>query len=190
MTDLNFLPITEQGQLKQEFRLLRLRRASFSLLAISLIIAGVLWGNFMLLRRHELSLKQSIESAGKSQLTSQTAGLEKQIKEFNIQVKTLRDIEQNRIPIASRVSKILASIPGGVSIEQFSMDLVGKKATIRGVAKDRESYLGLQAALTSTDYFTNIDLPITDFLSRELIRFTIDAPFSPELLKPDASNET
>lgn len=190
MNDFNFLPAQEKDQLKRELWLLRLRRSSFSILAVSLIMAVVLWGDFTLLNQHELSLKRSIETAGKSQLTAQTASLEKQIKEFNVQVRALREIELARAPLSARLSTILAAIPDGVSIDQFSTDLSTKSATIRGVARNRESYLALQSALLSTTFFTTIDLPITDFLSRESIRFTVSAPFSQEFLKTIAENET
>lgn len=188
MITFNFLPSQEKNSLEKILRLLAWRKFGIAILvAITLSLLSI-WAVVWLLRQHESTLAAQIESAKQEQGISKTTSLETQIKEFNLRVKTIGDVESNRPMLTNRIATIAKAIPTGVSLEQLSVNLNTQSLILQGVARDRESYLNLKDSLTATNLFTAVDLPITDLISRTSIRFTLRTDLSEEFSKPPTSN--
>jgi Tfp pilus assembly protein PilN len=184
MMTLNFLSAENKAKLARERHFLELRAASIVLLAIALFLSTVAWADIVLLQRHADSLTAIIDEKQSTQETTETKVLETKIKLFNTRVKTILDIEKTRLPVGQRLAEVFRAIPSGVSLEQLEADLGGKKLTLRGTARDRAAYLQLKDSMNATGFFTNLELPITDLLSRESIRFTLVTDLGPSFLEP------
>ncbi len=181
---LNFLNAEQRTTLDRERRFLQLRSGAFVLCLIAILFSAVAWTNVVLLQQHADELSASIEEQRQSQESTETKHLESQIKLFNTQVKTVLEFEQDRFPVSQRLVAVFRAIPSGVSLEQIEGSFSGKTLTLRGEAKDRTAYLALKDAMNGTGFFTNLELPITDLLSREAIRFTLTTNLGPSFLEP------
>jgi len=179
---LNFLPAEDKEKLAQEQKLLSFRKNSIYFLVFVALAASIIWSDLWLLDQHNNSLEKSITELRESQTIKETTSIESQIKDFNSKVELVDSITSDRLPLSNNLSKLINIIPEGISVEMMSIDILNNSFELRGIARNRDSYLSLKDSLLSTDWFTEVDLPITDLLSRDTITFTLQTTFSDAFL--------
>ncbi|MFH0853333.1 MAG: PilN domain-containing protein [bacterium] len=175
---LNFLPSSDKEELSKEQKLIALQSNSFIFLIVAGILAIIIYLNLWLLTQHNQFLEKSISDLRQSQTIKETTSLEAQIKEFNTKVKLIDSITSEQLPLSNILAELIQKIPRGISVERISIDTNQNSFELRGIAQDRTSYLSLKDSLLETNWFTEVNLPITDLLSRDTINFILQTTFS------------
>jgi len=179
---LNFLPTEDKEKFAKEQKLLTLKKNSTIFLALVVLAAAIIWSDLWILDQHNNSLEDSIAELRESQTIKETTTIESQIKDFNTKVRLVDDIITNRLPLSNNLSQLITVIPDGISVEKMFLNIAENNFDLRGIARDRDSYLALKDSLLSTGWFTEVDLPITDLLSRDTITFSLQTTFSDDFL--------
>ena len=183
MKSLNFIPESENIALESELRISEWQRASIIFCLVAVMVTVLAWLNLYLIKDHNRDLQKQLETARQSQITGQSNSLEGSIRAYNSRANIVLEAISSRVPWSDRLSSLSQSIPAGIELDQISFNENDKSVTFRGRAQNRPSYLSLKDSLENTGWFKDIDLPITDLLSRETIQFNIKTMPDPLFFK-------
>ncbi|USN53932.1 MAG: PilN domain-containing protein [Candidatus Nomurabacteria bacterium] len=180
MKSLNFLFQEDRQALQRAYQELRFQHTSLLIVLSVGLISGLVWGTNQLLHVRIQQLDDEIQSTQQTELVQQTTAAESKVREFNTLVKFFSEETELIFPLSDRVAEISKIIPTGIKVDQLSLNMNAKQLTLAGSASNRDSYLSLRDALANTGWFESVELPITDLLSRENIRFTLQTDLTDE----------
>lgn len=173
MRSLNYLFPEDKKALRRAYQELRFQRTSLFLAMAAVLFSLLIWGTSQVLQVRIDQLEKDIASRQQTELIQQTTAAENKVREFNALVKYIEEESESTLPLSERIARISNSIPEGIQIDQLNVIIEAKQLTLSGNADNRDSYLALRDALTATGWFEEVSLPITDLLSRENIRFSL-----------------
>ncbi len=183
MNSLNFLPDTEKITLQRELRNIAWQNIAWTFCLVSLAVAGLIGLNLWLIINYNNDLEARLNTARQSLAAGQNESIENSIRAFNKGVKLVEAAVSIRVPWSDRLTKLSRSMPDRVQFDQVSVDRLTKTMVLRGRALDRASYLEFRDALGQTGWFEDLELPITDLLSRDIIQFNFRAALNDSFFK-------
>lgn len=151
-------------------------------------IMGILLVVFILLLNINYILKTNlnftVENFGKNGLDSKYAEMERygqKIKELNSKTQDIKDIQEGQIywsKLFLKLNGILNSdvILTNFSNKDFAIFLVGK-------AKTRDALVSLKNSLENEECFQDINLPLSNLVSRDNVTFQIEFIVKEECVK-------
>jgi hypothetical protein len=99
------------------------------------------------------------------------------VQDLNDKFKLLEAAEANRYIVTERIIKhIVSEKPSNIKLDYLSYSTDNPEApvvSLRGFAPSRESLLAFRSVLQNDKNFTNIDLPISNFIKSNNIQFSI-----------------
>ena len=176
---INLLPAHERKEIRREYVL---RRAVVSLtFSFGVILAGVVLlapmyfeyrGANRRIQEELAALSARVESGGVS--------VEKAVRDLNIKL-SITAPATSTIPLASHVvSQVRHAIIPGVSLTTLAFDRLPqspeaslRKATIGGIAQDRETLLRFARVLDLEPNIGNVDSPISNLTKRNDLSFIV-----------------
>lgn len=185
MKSLNFISDSENIALESELRVSEWQRASVIFCLIAILVTVIVRVNLFLIEDHNRDLQIQLAAARQSQASGQSNSLEDSIRTYNSRAKIVSEAISARVPWSDRLSSLTQSIPAGVELDQMGLNETDQSVIFRGRAQDRSSYLSLKNSLEKTGWFNEIELPITDLLSRETIQFNFKTTLDPSFFKLD-----
>jgi len=100
-------------------------------------------------------------------------GLEEKSKDFNNQVKRMKELESSKQEIEKKFSVALGNLPGSVRLTKISFDAAKSNLIIEGISAKREGVLEYKDNLEKASYFSEIDLPLSSISQKENTIFKI-----------------
>lgn len=161
----NLLPEEDQ----KEFAFLRLHGRILNLIiwiVISLLVMTVLFLGTRLYLRSEISQTQS-QIELQQQIVSQEENKEirEQVVSLNNDLKNLVTLEDAHARWSEALIRFSKLVPEDVAIDSFVAERGDNKVRISGFAKTRESILELRENLLSSDYFKDVNFPLSNLVS-------------------------
>jgi len=172
-----FKLLTEKGRQKMIHEYV-MRRTAVILLAIIFVLTVGIIG---LLPSYMLSNVRNDETREWVNIINRSVGLEENegelqawLLETNRRLRTLSpklDVDRP----TDFIGQILEQRIDNISIENFSWTKTGDKATflIAGVASDRQALVTFENKLSSSGYFSNVTLPLSDLAKDKDVDFQI-----------------
>ena len=119
---------------------------------------------FLKIKARELS--QSINLEATTEEVEQARNLEGEVKKLNLglsKYQSFRDESYNISMVLSRVSNIT---PASISLSALNVDAGSKKITLSGQAQTREDIVVMENKIKKSEYFENLDSPLTNYLQK------------------------
>ncbi len=179
---LNILPDEEKKKILTEYRLRLVVVVTFAVGALILANLVLLVPSYILSVAKYNSLSESLATQQSKQgLTGQESSIDAQVLAINKQIKLLQ--QQNNTGVLSPSDMILRIIERkgtGIKIQGFDYDVTGNigSVVITGVAADRDSLAQFADTLKGDSAFSNIDLPVSSYVQKVNIDFSIVATLS------------
>jgi Tfp pilus assembly protein PilN len=162
MKTINLLPKSEQKELKLEL-------ISQKLLVFWIVVIVSLLGFFALTVGARFYLTSIIKETDKQIVENQKVlessdyrDLQKEISTLNSNIKEIKNIESQHVYWSKALVELSNLIPPTMQLNQVTIDSASGKVTITGQAVDRESVIGLWASVIKSEYFKNIDFPLSN----------------------------
>ena len=138
------------------------------LITLSVIAISIL-GSQHVLEKHFNNLSDTM-----SQVNNQHAGIDREIKQINIELKNIYDVQKEYYSWTPKVLEIAEAFPEGIILNSLTMDRGAKIYTLSGLAVDRQDLLVLQENLEKNQFIKSIDLPPAQLTQKKNIVFTIN----------------
>jgi len=172
---INLIPIKEQKNMTKGFYL-RLFVVCLFLFSICISIALIsLIPSYFLVNNKEEVAQMKFETQKNEtipQLDKDTVFL---IKDIDNKLNIVENSEKNKFLVSEKViNQIIASKMFDIKITRISFDVdvaFGKKVSIYGTAPSRERLLLFRKSLEENPAFSNVDLPVSNFVKGENIEF-------------------
>jgi hypothetical protein len=172
---INLIPTEEQKKIAKVF-FMKLAVVFFVLLAFSAFVASVaLVPAYFLALNKERIAKSRLEvqkSETIPQLDKDTVSL---IKEIDGKMKTVENSIKNKFLVSQEViSQVVSSKMSDIKITKISFEEdinTGRKVSIYGTAPSRERLLLFRRALEENPNFSDVNLPVSNFIKGENIEF-------------------
>jgi len=130
---------------------------------IYLVALGVIQAHFVKTIKNSSLLTKSVEN------------YEQQIKEINAKINEVEKIQSEAVEWSYLVSFLFSHAPKGIFFNHISVNKEKNSLTLNGTAAKRENLLALDELLKSSEYFANVNFPLSNLLKKENINFTITA---------------
>lgn len=185
MKQINLLPTIEQRELKLMFFARRLSNFWFWLIG-SLIIFFLLALATRFYMDGMINDTESKIAQDKSVLdSSEYKELQDEILLLNKNIKEIKNLQSQHYYWSSALVHLANAIPPDMQLNQVIFDRVTLKMEITGQAKTRESVIALWANILKSEYFKNINFPLTNLEKAEDADFAYTFYVRPEQFKTE-----
>lgn len=167
-------------QEKKQFHTERIYLAIETLIFISSLLF-VINISIVLIAKH--IIKNNLRDINSQSITIAKGNeeLNQQIKDFNSELEFLASIQNENIFFTDLFLKIMNLTPKNIILTNLSFKSPEKakaeddilNLSISGLAKTREDLINYKENINSADFLKEIELPISDFLSQENIKFEL-----------------
>lgn len=170
---LNLLPPIKKREIRREFKWRRLISFIWMLIFALLIFTGLLvttWVYSLIQYRAIAHLVDITESTPQNQTIQD---IEKAVAETNFQLKYLTDLGLKQPLNFQLLEEIIKLMPEGIVLNSFSLDRSDQQGEIFGLAEHRNLLLIFKEGLESSDYFSQVGLPLSNLLKEEKVDFRL-----------------
>ena len=179
---LNILPTEEKKKILTEYRLRLVVVVTFAVTALILANLVLLVPSYILSVAKYNSLSESLATQQSKQgLSGQESAIDAQVLAVNKQIKLLEQQSQTgTLSPSDMILRIIERKGTGIKIQGFDYDVTGNvgRVVITGVAADRDSLARFADTLKGDSAFSNIDLPVSSYVQKVNIDFSIVATLS------------
>ncbi len=172
---INILPTEEKDALRREYWM---RFASVAILVFTLtaLFASILLLPSYFFSASKESLSESrLEAFNKTHGGVASADLEGTIRALNTKLQSLLAATPKKMPVRDAIDPLLTLRADGIGFNQilYSESTGTPVIELYGVARDRTTLRDFKQALDDSSKFTSVDLPLSDFIKKSNIDFTI-----------------
>ena len=173
MINLNLLSPAKKLSLKKKKTFLQVTRfVSYSLLTL-IFAFTFMKGTSFLINEEIASVTASIDTATKIYQTTEDTSLEAKITQYNNLVKSTNNKLAAYIKWSTIIEDFTKTVPSGIQLTYLGMDKANKRIKLRGKANIRDDLVNFKNNLNDNKNYSNIDIPITNFLEKNDVDFTI-----------------
>ena len=174
MIRINLLP----PQRKKEINLDKMNRwliffGSGLLILILIFVLLALNSYFYLLITLSSQQKLIDRSQGGSEL-QEVNQLEEEINQANQKIDQIYNLQSQFIHWTPVIEELIDLTPSGIYFTNFSYQQTANQVQLSGHAKKREDLLQLKKSIESSQYFQEIESPLTNLLKQEDIDFNLN----------------
>lgn len=174
---LNLLP----GNLVGRYQNQKIRDQVWSL---TLTVTVFVWvsllavlGSYMILTQQISDLKTELSGLG--QLNTRRQELEAEATKINDIAQSFLRIKDATIFPAVILNDVFRSVPEGVSVLSYDLDLDRGVVGIRGISKDRQSLVSFKENLEKITDFESVVIPISSFEKVSDLEFSLNFQYKP-----------
>lgn len=170
---LNLLSPEKKQALKREFLWRRLLSFTWMLFFVLIIFAGLLVSTWLYALIQYRADEQSIHQAQTSPQGQKIKDLEDKIKETNLKLKYLEELNLNQTQSFQIIEEIVRLTPDTIHFKSISLDFVNTKGSIAGLANKRSDLLSFKDQLEKSNSFYQIELPLSYLLKEQNLDFNL-----------------
>ncbi|PIY97288.1 MAG: hypothetical protein COY66_00115 [Candidatus Kerfeldbacteria bacterium CG_4_10_14_0_8_um_filter_42_10] len=161
----------EANRFQQSYSLVK--RITVLFMAVSLIVIALLFVGETLLEKKLDSITQETLALKKNIEKEESIDLEQSVKDFNKLLIDISKVQSEYINWSQEVNKISSLVPSGIRLSSFVMQKDSSDFKFAGKAATREALLNFKTNLENSDFFTEIQSPISNLLTKENINFEL-----------------
>lgn len=172
---INLIPNEEKKKMAQNFYF-RLAILSFFMLSFSILFATLaMTPAYILAKARENFINQKLDIQKSEPVPVLDQDTQKAIEVLDTKLSLIEKIENNTLIVSKKIiNEIIESKVPGIKITRIFYDnssLTNKPLGIYGTAPSRERLLLFRQSLENNDSFSNVDLPISNFVKGSDIEF-------------------
>lgn len=178
---INLLPDYRKEEIAKANRFKMVVRLGLAILSIFIIFYSFLFGLLSTLDMEMSSVKLSQKTSGNSEQLVKIKNFDAEFEEINSSAKQSLTLEKDQLYWTNLFSKMEEDLSDGITIT----DLATKDYVVllAGKADDRDALVGYKDKLTEEKCFTDINLPLSNLVSKENISFQMDFKVNKDCLK-------
>ncbi len=183
MITINLLPPQDIKELKiaRLYSFLFKRVIALSIFGI-LILALLISADFLL--RHNLKiLEGDLENKKHTSTASGFSVLEGKINQFNSNLEKIATLQSQHIRFSPFLIELIRLTPSEVRFTNLQAQKEGNVVEVQGVAKTRDSLIHFQKNLEGSEFFKDIESPLSNLESRENVTFQLKFKVKEDHLK-------
>ena len=169
MLSLNIIP----DELKKEIEFRSFSKSIkiilYSLSFSVLFYALSLYGCYFYLKSYFLDI-----STQNVVITKNTDNYNKQIKDINIQIKYIEDIQKDNVVWTNIMESLFNNLADGIKLSKAEFNKNNGSLTIAGTAASREGLIALRKYFENNENFNVISFPIQNLVEKQNINFEIN----------------
>ena len=178
---INLLPEEKKNKIKRKKRVIAIIKQELIFFFVAAFL-GVILLNINFILKFQLAGLEKDHSIEQSQDKYQELGRnEEKFKEINSKTALLYNIEKNHLYWSELFLNLDKTISQGVLINNISN--VGYNVSLSGRAGKRENLLKFQENLNSSECFSEVNVPLSDLVTKENVIFKIDLKMKENCLK-------
>jgi hypothetical protein len=173
---INLIPNEEKKKIRRDFHF-RFITVSFIMISICILVAviSILPSYFISNLRKNLA-NSKLEAQKNEQIPPLDQKAMNEIDELRKKIILIENSGKNQFSVTEEIFKrIISKKMSDININQihYEVDPISKnkKMSINGIAPSRERLLLFRQTLEEDPYFTQVDLPISNFIKGSNIRF-------------------
>lgn len=174
---INLIPVEEKARMNKDFYL-RFLIVAFVMFGILFLMASVaIFPSYMLLIEKKSTINTKLKTQENEVVPEVDQKASNIIEDLNKKIETVTNSQSTRYDVSIKVVKeILYKKTLGIQITQihYKADELEKKTVIiNGIASNRERLLDFRKNLERDTMFSNVDLPISNFVNDSDIEFNL-----------------
>lgn len=174
MITLNIISDQQQSVIKSIRRFQLLKRIGFSAIIVFISISLLLGVSLFPLDQNLAALNQQIaDTEEKIQEGNQGEGIKESVIALNKKINLLKIVQSEYKEISTIIDPLTQSMPQGVVLTSFSINIINKTFEISGTSQNRQALLDFQNQLANTGIFSEIKSPLSNLAEKENISFKL-----------------
>lgn len=172
MSNFNFLPEKFKKNIKSGINA-RLFYAGSIVFFVWMLIFGItILVNIQVLNIQNSALQENINRISGLKRTAEAQDLEEEINEFNLLLSRIQDIKSsNKHDIVQVIREIAKAVPDGVALSSLTFNSSTETVFLSGHAAQRTQVIALEDRLESSEFFSDVDSPLSNLIKSEDIDF-------------------
>ncbi len=174
-TMINVLPDSEKKSLRLEYwtRFITVVLSFITLLSVISILL-VFPSYFFSVSKYNIA-NNRLEAFNRENPEIATENLDKSIADINSKLVLLSEKQSSSTVSDTIIKDLTSNLPSGIRLNSitYSVNPTNRTIVISGRASDRTTLRNFKSSLDANTNFTKVDLPISDFIERTNINFTI-----------------
>lgn len=168
---INLLPIQEREKVYSD--LFQKQVNTFGLFAALIFFGSAVFilNTYAFLKIQAKELKQSLNMEEIKTETQEVKTLEGEIKNLNAWLSAYKKFRMEKQPALNVFLKIKEAVPLGIRLNALLFDGNTKKIILSGVADSRDDVVLMENRLKNSDFFENIESPLSNFLDKSDSKF-------------------
>jgi len=179
--ELNLIPKYKKDLIEQSNRLKLVLRWEIEIAIILAIFFALLLSlNYLLQFNLDAQVAGTENSQSKSKY-EKISKLDEAFKDANTQVAMDESIQNDQLYWSNLFQKLNDAIPDGVTISKLANK--NYKVFLAGTADKRDTLLAMKDNLAQSDCFTDVNLPLSNLVSKDNIDFQLDLNIKESCIK-------
>lgn len=168
---INLLPPAEREKVYSE---LFKKQINIFGLFMALIFFGsaiFILNTYVFLKIQAKELAQSLNLEEIKTETQEVKMLEEKFEDLNVKLSAYQKFRMEKQPVLDVLFKIKEIIPSGIQLDALLFDVNTNKIILSGVAGSRDDIIAMENKIRSSDFFKNLESPISNFLDKSNSKF-------------------
>lgn len=179
--NIDLLPNQRKLELKRNKLFRKILGEEILFLFPILVFVIILCNIYYLLYSQRSSSMQTQTMAQSQESFKELSRYEEKFKEVNEGSAAILKLKSGHFRWSRVFEKMSGIVPDGVSISNFSTK--NYKLFLIGKAQNRDMLLSLKKNIESEDCFAEVNVPLSDLVTRDNVEFQIDFSVKPDCLK-------
>ena len=185
MITINLLSSKEKKDISFEKTNISLIGSFIMLFGILIILSIALYSIQDLQKENLNTLGQQTKSVKAFLDQEDNKKVEEKVEKINSYLATIKKIQENKTSFSKTLIQISEITPNGIRLYNIDLKKSEKTFEISGNANSRDNLLKMQDNLEKSDYFENIESPISNLISPSDINFSLAGNLTDKALKND-----
>jgi len=187
MSELNLLNPAQRNKAKKIKTYFATKHVLLQLLSLLLMITTIFYFSTIILKNNLDSLDEQINKEIEIRQLSNVNSIEDATKLLNSQLELVNNIQNKYIYWTVLLNDFSNLVPNNITLNNVKfttnilLDSEDKTFKISGIAKQRQDFLNFKENLTNSEYYSNINAPLSNLIQKENINFVITGTLSNEI---------
>ncbi len=173
MITINLLSSKEKKDITFEKTNISIISSFVVLLIVSVLLSIVLYTIHDLQKENLKALSQQAASVRQFLDKEENKAMEEKVRKINYYLITINKNEKERTRFSKSLAEIASLTPDKIRLFNIALSKEEKKFEISGNAKSRDSLLQFSEYLEKSEYFENIESPLSNLISPTNINFSL-----------------
>lgn len=178
---INLLPDYRKEDIAKANRLKLVIRLGLAILSIFILFYSFLFGLISILEVERNSLLVSQEMSGNVGQLDRIRKFDEEFKEINSSSSQALALERDQLYWSNLFRLLSGNLSDGIMITDLATN--NYSVILAGKANDRDVLMGYKDKLSQEKCFTNVNLPLSNLVSKENIVFQMDLKIDKECLR-------
>lgn len=166
MLKLNLVSPQKKKEIRLKHIFIMLKQIGNLLVVITAAIAAYILLGQIIIHNH------FIKTLEQTTLINEDRGIyDNKVRGLNFRLNYILKIQKEYFPFSTIIEEVMKKVDDNITFSSIQINSSEQTITFKGRAATRESLLSLKDHLSDSDFFADVELPISSILQKENINF-------------------